>query len=459
MNTNTTITTRSTGRRALSLFAVAAISLATLGCESFLKTDPPLDISNEIALSTPAGIGAALVGAADGMQSGALFGGNTISLGELWSNNVEASVGADFGRLQIISYNLNVFNPEGRALWQDGYGVINRVNNVLAACDKVAFEDQALKQRYRGRALAMRGITMFQLCTYFAQPWGFTPDNSHAGVVIRTEPTLGDLGTLKARATLKECYEQIITDLTDAAALLPPTDAPFLGALAAKAYLARVYFHMGDFARSETLTTEVINSGVYRLNPDVTSVVSTNSTPEVIWEIVNTPIDNASSIVGDFRSSDGATPRYWAGTDFINAIYQDTSDKRLALYDYRDNRLYVKKWERIIMNIYQIRLAEMYLTRAECRWQQSSFAGAIDDINVIRQRAGLKPLAATLTGNTLLNAIRRERNIELGFEGDIFLERKRQRRNLRQRPWNDAALIFKIPDVEMNANTLCTQNP
>ncbi len=262
----------------IAVIFTALLSVFTMGCESFLKTDPPLDISNEIALSTPAGIGAALVGAADGMQSGALFGGNTISIGELWSNNVEASVGADFGRLQIISYNLNIFNPEGRALWQDGYGVINRVNNVLAACENVTFEDPALKQRYRGRALAMRGMTMFQLCTYFAQPWGFTSDNSHPGIVIRTEPTLGDAGTRKARATLKECYEQIVADLTAAAELLPPTDAPFMGALATKAYLARVCFHMGDVVRAEALTTEVINSGAYRLNQDVTSVVSTNST-------------------------------------------------------------------------------------------------------------------------------------------------------------------------------------
>jgi hypothetical protein len=111
------------------------------------------------------------------------------------------------------------------------------------------------------------------------------------------------------------------------------------------------------------------------------------------------------------------------------------------------------------MNTPIIRLAELYLTRSECRAQQGNAAGSVADVNVVRQRAGLKDLAATLTGNSLLNAVRRERNIELAFEGDIFLERKRQRRNLKQRPWNDAALIFKIPDIEMNANTLCIQNP
>jgi hypothetical protein len=163
--------------------------------------------------------------------------------------------------------------------------------------------------------------------------------------------------------------------------------------------------------------------------------------------------------VFDFRQADNASPRYWAGTDFVNTIYTDTTDKRLGLYVYRNNRLYVAKWDRIAMNIPLLRLAELYLTRAECRAQQGNGSGAIDDANVTRTRAGLKPLAATLTGNSLLNAIRRERNIELAFEGDVFLERKRQRRNLKQRPWNDAALIFKIPDIEMNANSLCIQNP
>ena len=111
------------------------------------------------------------------------------------------------------------------------------------------------------------------------------------------------------------------------------------------------------------------------------------------------------------------------------------------------------------MNTPVVRLAEMYLTRSECRAQQGNASGALADVNIIRQRAGLKDLPGTTAGNSLITAIRRERNLELAFEGDIFLERKRQRRNLKQRPWNDAALIFKIPDIEMNANTLCVQNP
>ncbi|MEY3387207.1 MAG: hypothetical protein RIR53_2018 [Bacteroidota bacterium] len=439
--------------------AVMGLAVFALGCDSILNQTPPLDISNDVALSTPNGISAAMTGAADLFSSGAFYGGNTMSIGELWSNNVESNVGADFGRLQILSYNLNIFNPEGRSMWGDGYGVINRANNILLAIKTVEFPDARQKELMRGRALALRGASLWALCMYFAQPWGFTPDNSHPGVIIRTEPTLGDIGTTKARATLKECYDQIVADLTEAASILPAKDAPYMGSLAAKALLSRVYFHMGDWAKAEALCTGVIESGAFKLNTNVTDVVTTNSTPEAVFEILNTPVDNAGSIVWDFRQADNSLPRYWAGTDFVNAIYADTTDKRLGLYVYRNNRLYVAKWDRIAMNTPIVRLAELYLTRAECRAQQANASGALADVNVIRQRAGLKELPGTTAGNSLINAIRRERNLELAFEGDIFLERKRQRRNLKQRPWNDAALIFKIPDIEMNANTLCVQNP
>ena len=135
-----------------AIAVTALLSLTVVSCDSFLQTEPPLDISNDVALSTPAGIEAVMVGAADAMQSGALFGGNVMSMGELWSDNVESNVGADFGRLQILTYNLNIFNPEGRSMWGDGYGVINRVNNVLAALDNVPFDNPARAQQLRGHS-------------------------------------------------------------------------------------------------------------------------------------------------------------------------------------------------------------------------------------------------------------------------------------------------------------------
>jgi len=68
-------------------------------------------------------------------------------------------------------------------------------------------------------------------------------------------------------------------------------------------------------------------------------------------------------------------------------------------------------------NVSIIRLAEMYLTRAESRFRMGDIAGATEDLNTIRQRAGL----ASLTESELtLEAILQERAIELAFEGHLF---------------------------------------
>ena len=104
-----------------------------------------------------------------------------------------------------------------------------------------------------------------------------------------------------------------------------------------------------------------------------------------------------------------------------------------------------------------IRYAEVLLIRAEAT-AQASPAAALTDVNAVRRRAGLAALTG-LSGQALVDAIRRERSIEFIAEGHRYHELKRTRQNLRATPWNGNQTIFKIPDVEVNANTLCTQNP
>ena len=72
------------------------------------------------------------------------------------------------------------------------------------------------------------------------------------------------------------------------------------------------------------------------------------------------------------------------------------------------------------------RLAEMYLTRAEARFHLNDINGAISDINIIRNRAGIAPRSAAQaqTNADILQWILDERRLELAWEGhrkyDIF---------------------------------------
>ncbi|MBR6211743.1 MAG: RagB/SusD family nutrient uptake outer membrane protein [Bacteroidales bacterium] len=83
-----------------------------------------------------------------------------------------------------------------------------------------------------------------------------------------------------------------------------------------------------------------------------------------------------------------------------------------------------------------IRLAEMYLIRAEARAETGDFKGALDDLHVVRSRVGLGRLedknpGLNLTSNkeNLINEILRERNCEIGAEcGDRLYDMVRRKR-------------------------------
>ncbi|WP_415326415.1 RagB/SusD family nutrient uptake outer membrane protein [Chryseobacterium sp. MMS23-Vi53] len=71
-----------------------------------------------------------------------------------------------------------------------------------------------------------------------------------------------------------------------------------------------------------------------------------------------------------------------------------------------------------------LRLAEMYLNRAEAYAKKGNTASALADVNVIRARAGIPTYTSVPAGQTLINLVLDERRLELAFEGqrkyDIF---------------------------------------
>ena len=104
-----------------------------------------------------------------------------------------------------------------------------------------------------------------------------------------------------------------------------------------------------------------------------------------------------------------------------------------------------------------LRLAEMYLIRAESNFRLGTTTGDIPlkDINRIRARAGLSPLT---TATLDLAAILKERKLELAFEGHLLHDIKRLQGNVGSLPWNSPKLVFPIPERETIANPNLVQN-
>jgi len=73
---------------------------------------------------------------------------------------------------------------------------------------------------------------------------------------------------------------------------------------------------------------------------------------------------------------------------------------------------------------YLIRLAELYLIRAEARAQQNNLSninGALADLNVIRSRSGV-PVSTAITQADILQAIEDENSIEFAFEAHRWFD-------------------------------------
>lgn len=106
-----------------------------------------------------------------------------------------------------------------------------------------------------------------------------------------------------------------------------------------------------------------------------------------------------------------------------------------------------------------IRLAEMYLIRAEAKAETGDLQGALDDLHIVRSRVGLGRLEKmnpelNLTSNkeNLINEILRERNCEIGAEcGDRLYDMvRRMRQDLFTKPLHE----IRVYRLDANGNRL-----
>ncbi|GAA4399284.1 RagB/SusD family nutrient uptake outer membrane protein [Nibrella viscosa] len=451
-------------------FIAISIMLAVglTACNNRLDLQPQQSIDAQTALVTAQDVESAIIGAYGDLGNGALYGTNLNLLPELLgAENYITWRGTFAGYRQVAQRSIQNTNTEAERTWLRAYAAINTVNNVLESLDKVA--NATLKKTLEGEAKFIRGILYFELVRLYALQWGATANNSQPGVplVLRATITSEQAAQTAARNTVAQVYTQVINDLTQASTLLPNDNGARADKYSALAFLARVYLQQNDYAKALTAANQVIQSGMFRLNPSVTAAFRNRNTAESIFEIQQNDQNNAGT------SNDGLTTFYASlpvngvnigrgdvqvNTPFVNQY--DPADARrteLLYIGYKGvNRYYTGKWADFGANIPVIRLAEMLLIRAEANLRLGSTVGATPaaDLNAVRQRAGLAPIASPTVEDVL-----RERQFELAFEGLRIHDLRRTRQSTGTYAWNDPKLVLPIPKREVDANSLLVQNP
>lgn len=448
------------------LAAVMLMAAFAGGCEKRLDVSPTSSIADDKALLTEGDVLVTLIGAYDGAQNASTYGGDIMVFNELLGNTENISFTGTFAALSDMYQTQTVANNSfAAATWISAYNTINRCNNVLSAVDKVT-SDPGKKNSVEGEALFLRASMYFELVRLYAKAYGDGDYASNAGVPLVLTPTgnVTDANYI-ARNTVKQVYDQVIADLTKAESLLPESNTIYATKWAAAAQLSRVYLSLKNYTEAGAAANRVIDGSGLSLNPDFTKLWFTfirnggASPSEYIFSMKVTAQDGANSLNTYFGRTISSIPGTAGRSDCkIKAAHiakYETGDVRKTFFVLSGGNNYTQKHLDRYGNVPVIRLAEMYLTRAEANFRNSTAVGAapLDDVNAIRNRAGLASL-----GSVTLADILKERSLELAFEGHYLPDAKRLQTNVGALAWNSAKLILPIPQREIDVNKNLTQN-
>jgi hypothetical protein len=351
--------------------------------------------------------------------------------------------------------------------WRSAYIGVDRANNVLAALETVEGMSAGEKAELAGEAHFVRGFMYFILAQWLG------------GVPQITEPTTeipSQEAVQVAKSSQAAIYAFAEAELVAARNALE--GAPFPGRAswgAATALLSRLNLETRDWAQAAAYATDVIESGEYELTDDYAANWRNKNGPESIFEVQYT-VNDANGLAFWFNPQGryAFTPTTSLYNSYINVdgvVGNHDPERLFGTITNDDTGFYFNKYSRVESgddNFIMIRLAEMYLNRSEALARLGTdLPQAIEDINVLRDRAGVDPVAAHIDTQTeVLVTNLAERRREFAVEGFRFFDLRRFRDIPSVGNYVNALfdgdtfrLLFPLPQSELDSNELLEQNP
>lgn len=464
------------------IICLAALWLVA-ACQNDLEITPRQNLPTDQVFTSSDNVVSVLIGAYTDIkgtsgtnEGGELYGGDFNLISELLGSDGDVLWFGSFSTyLEFDNKDITTTNVVVRNNWIRSYEAINTVNNVLAHLDLV---DEEIRPLIEGEALAIRAMVHFELARYWAKPWVAGGANNQIGIPLKLEPSVTEEDAQPTlRSSVAEVYAQVLEDLTQAKALLEPygQNDIRISTYTVSAVLSRVYLQQGAYQLAAEEASRVIESGIYSLvDEPMKAFNSASNTEEDVFALqlnANSTSGTSNSGLatfyarlngfgrGDMQVQAQHLAKYEPG-DLRSGV--DTSLTRTATIVNVDSMFYIgiggqnagniqtAKWGDFNLNVPVIRLAEMYVTRAEGNFEAGTAIGAtpLEDINTIRQRAGLEPLSGPVTQAQ----IRNERQLELAFEGFTLHDKKRWQQPVGDFAYDANELILPIPEIEIEAS-------
>jgi len=367
-----------------------------------------------------------------------------------------------------LFYNYSVLPNNGylSQLWANHYTNLYSVNAILAGVAGNTQLSLSFRNQVTGEMKVLRSFYYFNLVNLFG------------GVPVVTS-TDYRVNSRLPRSTVDSVYSKIISDLTDAQKLLKPgypvNDRYRPNLYVANALLSRVYLYRQQWQKAYDAANSVISSGIYSLVQDPGNVFLDNST-EALWQL---PATGPQVVTQDAQNfvpySNTVVPPFPVSTFLLSAFETGdtrkqkwlgtaTSGGQIYYYPYKYKNILTTAAKREDYMI--LRLAELYLIRAEALQHLGRNSDALSDVNTVRRRAGLTDSKADPSSDSSVSdAIMHERQVELFCEwGHRWYDLKRTGSattvlSQEKSGFKGFQQLYPIPLAQLQANNLLQQNP
>lgn len=282
-------------------------------------------------------------------------------------------------------------NSSTEDVFDNGYGILGVVNTVLEYVPGSTEATQAEKDEVMAYAYAIRAFTLFQIVNFYADAYDPATAASTPGVPLIYS---GNLGSPWHQGTVKEVYDQILTDFNKALELGVPEKSMTVihpDRASVEAGLARVYLSMRDYdaALSHAQAALDRNSELFDWVAYYEEYKNRIEDPED-YNLISSPMSHLN------------VENYWFCSGQGNPNYPTTNIdipvERATRFEDGDCKL-ACSWKRYesstdvyfrgvltgYYNLSGITTPEVHLIKAECQARKGDVEGALSTLDEVRK--------------------------------------------------------------------------
>jgi starch-binding outer membrane protein, SusD/RagB family len=446
---------------------IGLLIICCTSCKKFLYQEPYNSVSVNDIFKDFEGARTTLVGCYDDLKATDYYMRTFSIYPEVTGGNIKYTRSANLALQNSYNFANDINENDMKGFYANAYNIIYKANSLIENINKATDATNQQKNRLLADAYSIRAFVHFDLVRVFSQSLGFSTNGDHPAIIIRNF-NVSTLTPNGPRNTCKEVYNSISADIDSAITLYAQAtqiftlgDAKFYFSLdAAKALKARISLYKNDWNDVITQCSDLIASNKYPLITNanyVNSWAGQTVSTESIFELGYG--NRTGGSLGDYYNVSSSNNTWQLGTTNDLLSLFTTGDVRgqnnmfllrtvSGVPFYSTNKYQGISGTTLGNNIKILRASELFLSRAEAYAETNNLTAALADLNRIRQRANPTALAFTSTDKQIiLDEIFAERRRELCFEGHLFFDISRRKRNLQRVDCTATTCSFNYPDA------------